>query len=512
MLDDRITQLRSIHPDSYVYLAGDLNARTGELLDFIPGDSLDFVFNTSVEYYADQFELPRSSCDKENVNSFGRALIDLCCTHNIHIVNGRASDNAVGHYTCIANNGSSLVDYHVVSSELFPFIDSFYIDEKDDSDHFPAVCFSNFKLKAIVPKKPEIKNSVNLHSYDHFIWRENHKDSFVTDFAAKIRDAYEKILSSLDDNLINEVVSILIDLYKSSAVDMHLDLKHKADRRNMHPDWWDSKCDELKKLKFSLLRRYRTSNNNLDLVNYKKSRNEFKLICREKKYLFLAQKRKTLVEASNNPQAFWSILKKSRNELAECYPCKITSRQWLSYFDSLLCVQNKNSISSVKDNRKYFKEQMDQVLNTKITLSEVQAGIHKLKTGKAHGKDGIPAEFYKSTLDIISPILVVLFNKIFDSGIFPETWSDTLILPIYKSGSRNDPNNYRGITLLNIMYKIFSNIINERLITWTQTFHILDEAQAGFRKGYSAIDNIFTLQSMVQKYLTKPRVDSMYYI
>ena len=110
------------------------------------------------------------------------------------------------------------------------------------------------------------------------------------------------------------------------------------------------------------------------------------------------------------------------------------------------------------------------------------------------------------------PTLVVLFNKILDSGTFPETWSDTLILPIYKSGSRNDPNNYRGITLLNIMYKIFSNIINECLITWTQTFHILDEAQAGFRKGYSAIDNIFTLQSMVKKYLSKPGVDSMYYI
>ena len=86
--------------------------------------------------------------------------------------------------------------------------------------------------------------------------------------------------------------------------------------------------------------------------------------------------------------------------------------QWLSYFDLFLRVQNRNSISLVKDNRTYFNEEMDQVLSTKITLSEVQAGIHKLKTGKAHGKDGIPAEFYKYTLDTISPTLVVLERKV----------------------------------------------------------------------------------------------------
>ena len=129
------------------------------------------------------------------------------------------------------------MDYHVVLSELFPFIDSFYIDEKDYSDSFLAVSFLNFKLKEVVSKVSEIKNSVNLHAYDHFIWRENHKDIFVIDFPDKICDAYRKIISSIDDNDINEAVSILIDLYKSSAVGMCLDLQHKAGRRNMQPDW-----------------------------------------------------------------------------------------------------------------------------------------------------------------------------------------------------------------------------------------------------------------------------------
>ena len=49
------------------------------------------------------------------------------------------------------------------------------------------------------------------------------------------------------------------------------------------------------------------------------------------------------------------------------------------------------------------------------------------------------------------------------------------------------------------MYKIFGNIVNSRLCTWAEEFGKLDESQSGFRKGYSTIDNIFVLQSMVQK-------------
>ena len=101
------------------------------------------------------------------------------------------------------------------------------------------------------------------------------------------------------------------------------------------------------------------------------------------------------------------------------------------------------------------------ILNTPITKEEVERGIRKLKSGKTPGKDGLPAEFFKSTLNNISPLLVILFNKIFESGDFPAAWTESIIVPVYKSGSRKDPNNYRGISLLNIMYKIFSFVIND---------------------------------------------------
>lgn len=55
----------------------------------------------------------------------------------------------------------------------------------------------------------------------------------------------------------------------------------------------------------------------------------------------------------------------------------------------------------------------------------------------------------------------------------------------------SDPSNFRGISLMNTMYKIFSIILNKRLYKWAEENIMLDEAQAGFRSGYSVVANIY---------------------
>ena len=88
-------------------------------------------------------------------------------------------------------------------------------------------------------------------------------------------------------------------------------------------------------------------------------------------------------------------------------------------------------------------------------------------------------------------------------NIFPSEWSKSLIHPLHKKGSVANVENYRGISLLNITSKMFSRIIFERLTHYCDIKDLLPESQAGGRRGYSTIDNIFCLQSLVQKYLSK---------
>ena len=72
-------------------------------------------------------------------------------------------------------------------------------------------------------------------------------------------------------------------------------------------------------------------------------------------------------------------------------------------------------------------------------------------------------------------------------------------------GDINDPDNYRGITLLCCLGKLFTLVINERLTVFIDSNQIMSEAQAGFRKGYSTTDQIFTVKCIVELFLCQGR-------
>ena len=74
---------------------------------------------------------------------------------------------------------------------------------------------------------------------------------------------------------------------------------------------------------------------------------------------------------------------------------------------------------------------------------------------------------------------------------FPNKWCNAIILPIHKKGSFNDPNNYRAIALLSCISKIFTQILNDRLVKWANNTEQMYEIQASFTKGKSTVDHIF---------------------
>ena len=95
-----------------------------------------------------------------------------------------------------------------------------------------------------------------------------------------------------------------------------------------------------------------------------------------------------------------------------------------------------------------------------------------------------------------------MFNLVLKSGVVPSDWCSGIIYPLYKNkGSPSDPNNYRGITLLSVIGKLFTSCLNHRLSIYVENVGLLGEEQAGFRENYSTTDHIFTLHSIIQLYL-----------
>ena len=64
-----------------------------------------------------------------------------------------------------------------------------------------------------------------------------------------------------------------------------------------------------------------------------------------------------------------------------------------------------------------------------------------------------------------------------------------------------DPNNYRGITLLSCIGKVFTALLNQRLTRFLDAIGAIGDEQAGFRQGYSTIDHVFTLHSILDMYI-----------
>ena len=116
-MENNLNEIKVDYPDCCFFLAGDFNARARDFKDFIPRDDLQYVFGDT-DYERDYFDIPRRNKDIETFNQFGQSLVDLCCTFNVHIINGRLYDDTDGNYTCTANDSTSVVDYNIASSDL----------------------------------------------------------------------------------------------------------------------------------------------------------------------------------------------------------------------------------------------------------------------------------------------------------------------------------------------------------------------------------------------------------
>ena len=92
-----------------VLLCGDLNARTGTKLDYIPNDSRDAFLNLPNNYVPDPTTI-RNRCNLDTkVNNFGKILLDMCIGKSLQIINGRTCGDFFGNFTCLKYNGNSTV-------------------------------------------------------------------------------------------------------------------------------------------------------------------------------------------------------------------------------------------------------------------------------------------------------------------------------------------------------------------------------------------------------------------
>ncbi len=450
----------------------------------------DFIF--------DYFNLERFSSDK-TVNNFGKYLLDLCAVLNIHMMNGRCGkDKQVGDFTFMGVSGASVIDYLLASSTLFEHVIDFSIDSRCESTHIPLT----MKLRTTLMTRGDCNNNTKHKTEKSFIFVWDNKklqifrDNLHSDPVQALLDkSLDTALSDTDRS-----IGYITDALCLAASDMRRQTG-KPVRDNLN-NWFDSECESLKKDRCKSLNIFRKNKDRKSLDEYHKTRNKYSATCKQKRKDYFESKQKRLEDSINDSKQFWLELKSFNPKKTE--NC-IHIEEWYKYFENLFASPDKDPDSHYYHGAPESKSNMpfvNQILDAPITRDEILESIQHLKCNKSPGIDDTISEFFKNSADILLPYLELIFNVILETSIFPESWSVGVIVPIHKQGDKNSTNNYRGITLLSIFSKIFTYIVNKRLVLWADTMDKINEEQAGFREGYSTVDNIFILQTIVQKYLS----------
>ena len=124
---------------------------------------------------------------------------------------------------------------------------------------------------------------------------------------------------------------------------------------------------------------------------------------------------------------------------------------------------------------------------------------------KSPGPDNVLNECIKHGGAWITHIITRLFNHLYNLGTFPDEWSKGLFVPIYKKSDTQQPANYRPITLLSSLCKLYTSILCRRITEWATANYVFSEAQFGFRPTYSTMDACFTLNLLVNRSVSDKR-------
>jgi hypothetical protein len=140
------------------------------------------------------------------------------------------------------------------------------------------------------------------------------------------------------------------------------------------------------------------------------------------------------------------------------------------------------------------------------SIEEVTTSLKQMNTGKAPGLDGIPTEVLMCGGEKIEQALLDIYLGVWNDIPVPQVWIDAILVSLHKGkGTTDTCGNFRGISLLVHVGKIFTRLLLNRLITYICP-RIIPESQCGFRSGRGTIDMIFAARQIQEKCIEQ-RVD-----
>ncbi|CAD6223760.1 GSCOCG00013007001-RA-CDS, partial [Cotesia congregata] len=386
-----------------------------------------------------------------------------------------------------------------------------------DSDHLPLILNLNEKDKAKAGAKRQGSESDHIAQEEGTIKIEEDILGWKKDKIAEYQEVIwekwnEKITERETELEWNDMKEIIYNGAKETGMSKKRKECDKADKTKK--EWFNNECKLKREEVWKALEKLsneKDSNNKsckIDFIEAKRIYNETVRIAKEEWW----ENKKKEINNAKDMSKWWELINKYRKKRRnKKLGGKISGKTWVKHFAELL---NKKEVNE-KTVKETEKERIDENTNSvnredernewdeNICRLEFRKAIERLGNNKAPGEDGIKAEFIKNLPREIKEELRGIINNIWSEGKMPNGWKKARIVPILKGGHEEKTENYRGISLLNIGYKLLTTIMANRIMEWADREGKIKESQAGFRRGRGTRDHIFMLNALINNKLKR---------
>ena len=453
------------------------------------------------------------------VNPYESEFLSLVLNNNLIILNGRTLGDLSGSFTCIKPNGSSVVDYFMVSKNIADNVKLLEVLAFTPySDHKPLLLTLPTQKLNLSISRPlrEIYDSApskflfDDNSLINFIDLQN-TEGVKCDLAAikqKMTTLTENSSQREDITKLNNDYTNYLHKIANSCFKISKKVSIKQARKNK--PWFNWNCKTAKR---QISRAARATSNHGDSaflrMNYYHIKKFYEtLINRHKKSFFDKMNRDIEEGKILNWQQFKKL--KQYKDICQNFD-SLDMENFESFFSSLYAdehlsidEQSKENLLTNADCMNSCNLTTDDILNSPITYEETRGTISALKKGKASSDDMIANELLKSLNYENTLLLTDLFNICLEKGVYP--WNNNIITPLHKKGCKDNPDNYRAISVSSGIGKLLSTILLDRFIKFRQTSCPDSLNQLAFTKKAQTYDHVLTMQTISSKYkkLKKP--------
>ena len=356
------------------------------------------------------------------------------------------------------------------------------------SDHYMVYCIRKFN--GAVEKGHKMINTRKMKNFD--------KEAFLADVSGI---CWEQMFSETDD--INALVNYWSSLF-SLIIDKHAPITEMRVSEKYCP-WIDKDLKALMQTRDKLKKAASKRKSQFLMDSYRQVRNKVNAMNSHLKKQYYTDK---ISSCQGNMKESWKTInellnKRSKSSNIECLKDlgteTVHKKEISNVMNNFFCSVGKdlaNKIAPVPNpllsgDYEVNKDRAEFNFKT-IEVKDIRAAFAKIKTAKSFGIDNISSYFLKLALPYIGNSLAALFNTSIETSQFPDSWKVARVTPIFKEGDKTEKSNYRPISVLPVISRLFEKLVFDQLYQHMKENHLFSPDQSGFLRLHSTLTCLLT--------------------